>query len=107
MPQFGFDHIHLRSPDPEATAAWFVGMLGAEVVAACFVVAVWRWGESSFGRLDAATTMRLPILGMFLVVLGSQALMLYFVLPLVRLAEEPASAPATPPRHSVRSARIW
>jgi lactoylglutathione lyase len=29
---FGFDHIHLRSPDPEATAAWFERMLGAEVI---------------------------------------------------------------------------
>src|SRR3712207_2554065 len=27
-----FDHIHLRSPDPEATARWFEEMLGAEVV---------------------------------------------------------------------------
>ena len=27
-----FDHIHLRSPDPEATARWFAEMLGAEIV---------------------------------------------------------------------------
>lgn len=27
-----FDHIHLRSPDPEATARWFEEMLGAEVI---------------------------------------------------------------------------
>jgi lactoylglutathione lyase len=32
MAQFGFDHIHLRSPDPEATATWFERMLGAEVI---------------------------------------------------------------------------
>jgi lactoylglutathione lyase len=32
MPQLTFDHVHLRSPDPEATAAWFETMLGAEVV---------------------------------------------------------------------------
>ncbi len=32
MARFGFDHIHLRSPDPEATAAWFERMLGAEVI---------------------------------------------------------------------------
>lgn len=30
--QITFDHIHLRSPDPEATAAWFERMLGAEVI---------------------------------------------------------------------------
>ena len=27
-----FDHVHLRSPDPEATAEWFAEMLGAEVI---------------------------------------------------------------------------
>jgi catechol 2,3-dioxygenase-like lactoylglutathione lyase family enzyme len=29
---YQWDHIHLRSPDPEATAAWFDRMLGAEVI---------------------------------------------------------------------------
>jgi catechol 2,3-dioxygenase-like lactoylglutathione lyase family enzyme len=32
MPQLTFDHIHLRTPDPEATVAWFETMLGAEVI---------------------------------------------------------------------------
>jgi catechol 2,3-dioxygenase-like lactoylglutathione lyase family enzyme len=32
MPQLTFDHIHLRTPDPEATAGWFETMLGAEVI---------------------------------------------------------------------------
>jgi lactoylglutathione lyase len=32
MPKYTWDHIHLRSPDPEATAAWFERMLGAEVL---------------------------------------------------------------------------
>jgi catechol 2,3-dioxygenase-like lactoylglutathione lyase family enzyme len=27
-----FDHVHLRTPDAEATAQWFERMLGAEVV---------------------------------------------------------------------------
>jgi catechol 2,3-dioxygenase-like lactoylglutathione lyase family enzyme len=31
MPVVTFDHLHLRSPDPEATAAWFEQMLGAEI----------------------------------------------------------------------------
>jgi lactoylglutathione lyase len=31
-PNYAWDHIHLRSPDPEATAAWFQRMLGAEVI---------------------------------------------------------------------------
>lgn len=32
MPEISFDHIHLRTPDPEATATWFEEMLGAEVI---------------------------------------------------------------------------
>ena len=32
MPTFTYDHIHLRSPDPEATAQWYERMLGAQVL---------------------------------------------------------------------------
>ena len=32
MPNYTFDHIHLRSPDPEATATWFEHMMGAQVL---------------------------------------------------------------------------
>jgi len=32
MPQTTWDHVHLRSPDPEATAQWFEKMLGAQVI---------------------------------------------------------------------------
>jgi len=32
MPKVTWDHIHLRSKDPEATAQWYERMLGAEVV---------------------------------------------------------------------------
>lgn len=32
MTKFNWEHIHLRSPDPEATAAWYHQMLGAEVI---------------------------------------------------------------------------
>jgi lactoylglutathione lyase len=32
MPQYTWDHIHLRSPDPEATAKWFEQMLGAQII---------------------------------------------------------------------------
>ena len=31
-PNYRWDHIHLRSPDPEATAAWFARILGAQVI---------------------------------------------------------------------------
>jgi catechol 2,3-dioxygenase-like lactoylglutathione lyase family enzyme len=32
MPSLTFDHMHLRTPDVEATAQWFERMLGARVV---------------------------------------------------------------------------
>ncbi|MBV9554663.1 MAG: VOC family protein [Alphaproteobacteria bacterium] len=32
MTEFSYDHVHLRSPDPEATAAWYRDMFGAEIV---------------------------------------------------------------------------
>jgi catechol 2,3-dioxygenase-like lactoylglutathione lyase family enzyme len=32
MPVYRYDHVHLRSPDPEAAARYFETMFGAEVV---------------------------------------------------------------------------
>jgi lactoylglutathione lyase len=32
MTEYIWDHVHLRSPNPEATAQWFERMLGAEVI---------------------------------------------------------------------------
>lgn len=32
MAKYTWDHIHLRTTDPEATAQWYERMLGAEVV---------------------------------------------------------------------------
>ena len=32
MARFTYDHIHLRSPDPEATAQYYERMFGAEVL---------------------------------------------------------------------------
>jgi lactoylglutathione lyase len=32
MAKFTYDHIHLRSPDPETTAAYYERMFGAEVI---------------------------------------------------------------------------
>ncbi len=32
MTKFTWEHIHLRSPDPETTAEWYKDKLGAEVV---------------------------------------------------------------------------
>ena len=32
MTAFTYDHIHLRSPDAEATARWYEKMFGAEII---------------------------------------------------------------------------
>ncbi len=32
MARFTYDHVHLRSPDPEVTAAFYERMFGAEVI---------------------------------------------------------------------------
>lgn len=32
MPNFAWDHVHLRTPDAEATAQWFERVFGAEIV---------------------------------------------------------------------------
>jgi catechol 2,3-dioxygenase-like lactoylglutathione lyase family enzyme len=32
MPNFTWDHVHIRTPDPEATAQWFERMFGAQVL---------------------------------------------------------------------------
>jgi lactoylglutathione lyase len=32
MTAYTFEHIHLRSPDPDATADWFGRMFGADVI---------------------------------------------------------------------------
>ncbi len=32
MTQYTWEHIHLRSPDPETTAQWYERMLGARIV---------------------------------------------------------------------------
>lgn len=32
MPNYQWDHVHLRSPDPEGTAQWFEKMLDAQVI---------------------------------------------------------------------------
>jgi lactoylglutathione lyase len=32
MAKFTWDHIHIRTTDPEATAQWYERMLGAEVI---------------------------------------------------------------------------
>ena len=32
MTEFAYDHVHLRSPDPDETAAYYERMFGAEII---------------------------------------------------------------------------
>jgi lactoylglutathione lyase len=32
MSEFAYDHVHLRSPDPDVTAAYYERMFGAEII---------------------------------------------------------------------------
>jgi hypothetical protein len=53
----------------------------------CFLTALLNWQRASFGGLDPASTLRLPILGMVLIVLGAQTVLLSFGLSLTRIGE--------------------
>jgi hypothetical protein len=58
----------------------------------CFVAAVVRWSDTDFGRL-ATDDMRLPLLGLLLVVAGAQVVLVSFLLSLTRIGEDASSAP--------------
>jgi glycosyl transferase family 2 len=54
----------------------------------CFVGAVLSWGASGFGALDVVETMRVPILGMVLIVSGFQIITVGITLSLNRIGED-------------------
>jgi Glycosyl transferase family 2 len=64
-----------------------VGALLTLAGVSCFVAALVGWGQADFGRLDPAATMRLPIIGMVLILLGVQSVLLSFTLSLTRIGE--------------------
>ena len=47
-PQVQWDHVHIRTPDQEATAQWFAEMLGAEIVRTPVRIAMRLGGASIF-----------------------------------------------------------
>lgn len=47
-PQLTWDHAHIRTPDPDATAWWFAEMLGAEIVPSPARIDVRLGGNSIF-----------------------------------------------------------
>ncbi len=65
-------------------------VVGGLVVVAgvcCFVAALTSWGANGFGALDVVDTMRVPIIGMVLVVAGFQLITVSFTLSLTQIGE--------------------
>jgi hypothetical protein len=78
------------------TLEWglLVGLLMILGGGACYLAAVLHWSQRGFGEL-ATDDMRLPLLGMLLVVAGAQMILVSFLLSLTRIGEErrrPSSA---------------
>jgi glycosyltransferase involved in cell wall biosynthesis len=66
----------------------WVGGLLILLGAASFVVALSTWGATGFGALNVVETMRVPILGMVLIVSGFQLISVSFTLSLTRIGED-------------------
>ena len=62
------------------------GLIAVVLGAVAFIVALVRWGSEGFGALDPLTTMRLPILGMVLIIGGLQLIMVSFTMSLSRIS---------------------
>ncbi|GAA5169134.1 glycosyltransferase [Pseudonocardia eucalypti] len=54
----------------------------------CFVAALTSWGAHGFGALNVVDTMRVPIIGMVLIVTGFQLITVSFTLSLTRIGED-------------------
>ncbi len=82
------------------TLEWglIVGFAMALLGAGSFLLAVLNWQETDFGVLST-TDMRLPLLGMLLIVAGSQVVLVSFLLSLTRIGEsdEVAASPGVTP----------
>ena len=65
-----------------------VGSALLAIGVAAFVLALIRWGSTGFGHLDPASSMRVPIAGMVLVVGGVQLVMLSFAMSLTQIGDE-------------------
>ena len=61
MPVYLYDHVHLRSGDPDAMAAWFATMFGAEVVRGTYAPGTFYPGQPRvFVRLGGQTVLIAP-----------------------------------------------
>jgi hypothetical protein len=80
------------------TLEWglIVGFAMALVGGGSFVLAVLNWQETEFGALTTSD-MRLPLLGMLLIVAGSQVVLVSFLLSLTRIGESVETATSASP----------
>lgn len=61
MPNYRYDHVHLRAIDPDAAAAWFERMFGAEVVRGTYAAGTFYPGQSRvFVKLGGQTVLIAP-----------------------------------------------
>jgi hypothetical protein len=67
-----------------------LGALCALAGVVCFAMALGNWGSTGFGVLDPVSTMQLPILGMVLIVGGTEIAVVGFAVSLIDAADRPA-----------------
>jgi lactoylglutathione lyase len=61
MPIVTWDHVHLRSPDPEATAAWLENVLGGVIVRGPGRIDVRLGGANVFiAKVEPGSTVNAP-----------------------------------------------
>ncbi|WP_435120552.1 glycosyltransferase family 2 protein [Amycolatopsis thermoflava] len=91
-------HLGLLPPPSGRFGAWITrvshdsgitaGLTCLVLGVGCFAFALAMWGATGFGELDVVRTMRVPILGMVLLVAGFQLVTVSFVLGLSRFDED-------------------
>ncbi|MFJ8580595.1 glycosyltransferase family 2 protein [Micromonospora sp. NPDC093277] len=79
--------IEVRIADLALRRGVSTGLLLLLAGVACFGYALWSWEQVSFDQLDVASTIRLPIVGVGLIVVGVQSVLLSFIIGLTRVGE--------------------
>jgi hypothetical protein len=65
-----------------------VGLLLVLAGIACFVAALTSWERAGFGELQVIDTLRVPIIGMVLIITGFQLITVSFTLSLTRVGDD-------------------
>ncbi|WBB81624.1 glycosyltransferase [Micromonospora sp. WMMD882] len=79
--------VEVRIADYALRRGVSTGLLLALAGVACFGYALWSWGSAGFQQLEVVSTMRLPILGVGLIVVGVQSALLSIIIGLTRVGE--------------------